>query len=138
MTANADARAAHEHGLAEFLVPERRDRFRESLADPRRRAKLLGEFAHYEHRLDPRFATPHPPTTKHAAHVQQVLDALVEAGAPPTCVTVADTELDGREAPLAAAVADLMFTGSGFVSCVPRRLALYVGEDGPSVYVLRR
>jgi hypothetical protein len=28
--------------------------------------------------------------------------------------------------------------GAGFLSCVPGRLGLYVGEDGSDVFVLRR
>jgi hypothetical protein len=31
-----------------------------------------------------------------------------------------------------------MWTGAGFISCVPGRLAAYVGEDGSSVVILRR
>jgi hypothetical protein len=138
MAAEDAARREHEAGLAAFVVPERRARFRESLEESRRRHKLHNELYHFERRLDPRFATLHEQHTKHEGHVEQVLELLADEGAPGTCFVMADIELDGREAPLREAVEDLMWSGAGFISCIPGRLGLYVSEDGSNVFVLKR
>lgn len=76
--------------------------------------------------------------TKHDEHVVQVYERLVSAGAPKDCSAfVEDDRLEGQ-LPLREAVGDLMRRGSGFISCVPGRLAAYVSEDGSSVFILRR
>ena len=61
---------------------------------------------------------------------------LEAAGAPPTCFVLAYGNRDGLELPLRPAVATLMAGGAGMLSCVPGRLALYVGEDGSTVLLL--
>jgi hypothetical protein len=137
MGADDTARREHEAGLAAFLMPERRARFRESLKDDSRRHKLLAELNHLEGRLDPRFATLQEQHTKHDGHVDEVHALLVEEGAPPTCFVLVTIELDGQEAPLRDAVEALMWTGAGFLSCVPGQLGLYVSEDGSNVFVLK-
>jgi hypothetical protein len=128
----------HEAGLAAFLLPERRERFRASLRDPRRRRKLYDELHHFAGQLDPRSATRHGPHVKHDAHIEEVHALLVGHGAPPTCFVLADTDLDGRQPLLREALASLMWAGAGFISCLPGRLGLYVGEDGSEVFVLAR
>jgi hypothetical protein len=125
----------HETGLALFVVPTWRPRFRESLEEPKRRRKLRESFSHFERHLDPRFATSVDPSAKTVADVHRL---LVGAGAPTTCHVLSTTELDGQDAALLDALEDLMWLGEGFVSCIPGRLALYVGEDGSHVVVLRR
>jgi hypothetical protein len=137
-TETAARRQEHEAGLAAFLMPERRARFRESLEDPRRRRRLHAELYHFERRLDPRFATRHEQHTKHDGHVDEVYALLVGEGAPPTCFILATIELDGQEAPLREAVEALMWIGAGFISCVPGRLGLYVSEDGSNVFIPKR
>ena len=139
MTADEAAlRREHEAGLAAFVKRERRTRFRAALDDPRRRQKLHSELPHFEDRLDPRFARLHDQHTKHAAHVDEIHAVLLKEGALATCFVVADTELDGQQAPLPKAVEALMWTGAGFLSCIPGRLGLYVSEDGSNVFVLAR
>ena len=121
-----------------FVAPERRAQFRESLKDPRRRKKLHQELYHFEDRLDPRFARLLEPGTKHDRHVEDVYALLVQSGAPPVCFPVTEREMDCQEVPLREAVEQLMWSGAGFISCVPGRLGLYVSEDGSNVFVLRR
>lgn len=75
---------------------------------------------------------------RHEAHVAQIHDLLVAAGAPATCFVLSDTDDDGHERPLRQALEDLIWSGAGLISCVPGRLGLYVGEEGSSVIVLRR
>jgi hypothetical protein len=60
--------------------------------------------------------------TKHDEHVVEVDEALLAAGAPPTCFVVSDNDLDGQEVPLREAVEELMWSGEGFLSCRPGRL----------------
>lgn len=128
----------HERGLAAFLVARRRTRFRASLEDPRLRRTLLDDLYHFEEHLDPRCATRREQHVKHDGHVDEVHALLVAEGAPATCFVLADLDLDGQEASLDEAVPALMWSGAGFLSCVPGRLGLYVGEDGSDVFVLRR
>jgi hypothetical protein len=131
-------RQEHESGLAEFLKPERRARFREALARDRSRKKLQRELFHFEHRLDKRYAQLQEKHTKHDEHVALVYDRLVEAGALDRCfVLLDDDRLDG-EVPLKEALEDVMRVGAGFISCVPARLGAYVSEDGANVFILRR
>jgi hypothetical protein len=116
-------RKEHEAGLSVFVVPRRRTRFRESLQSERRRGKLRMEFAHFEHNLDPRYATLHEMHVKHDAHVDQIYALLTDLGAPATCFVLSDDDLDGKHLPLRDAVEGLMWAGAGFVSCLPGRLA---------------
>lgn len=136
MSAAADE---HETGLAAFLRPDRRQRFRRALVNARSREKLLAELWDYERRLDPACAERLPMrAVKHDAFVVEVGARLVAEGAPADCVALRAQEPHVREGALADAVPDIMWTGAGFVSCVPGRLALYVGEDGSDVILLRR
>jgi hypothetical protein len=128
-------RAQHESGLARFVVPQWRARFRQSLDDPNRRQKLTRAFAHFERKLDERSAAGVPSALRNADAVHRM---LVDAGAPERCHVLATTPLDGREAGLHDALVELMWAGEGFISCIPGRLGLYVGEDGSSVFLLRR
>jgi hypothetical protein len=131
-------RREHEHGLAAFVAPRRRERFRQSLDDPRRRPKLQAELHHFEHGLEAGCARLCRANSQHVAYVDQVIALLMRSGAPATCFVVAYGDLDGRELPLREAVESLLWIGSGFLSCLPGRLALYASEDGSNVYVLMR
>lgn len=132
------SREAHEQGLAQFLKPNRRERFRNAMKDPRMRRVLREELARFERRLDPRHARPRHARAKQERHFDSVYLLLVEAGAPASCFVVSDGVLDGREMSLREAVEQLTQDGAGFISCVPGRLGLYVGEHGCVVFVLSR
>ncbi len=132
-------REEHEAGLAMFVTAARRDRFRDSLQNPRMREKLRRELAHFEHRLDPRVATLHDQSTKHDAHEVEVHRLLLNAGAPATCFVLTDERAsDQGELPLRAAVEQLMWVGAGFLSCIPGRLGIYVSERNLSSRLRRR
>jgi hypothetical protein len=120
---NAALRQQHEAGLAAFLLPRRRARFRESLATPRRRRKLYDELYHFDGHLDARFATLQERHTKHEGHVEQVHAVLANEGAPRTCFVLATIGLDGQEAPLRDALEELMWTGAGFLHASRARWA---------------
>jgi len=76
--------------------------------------------------------------TKRDEHVTEVYERLVAGGAPEQCFVLAAGDRHRGRYPLRAALGDLMREGSGFISCVPGALAAYVGEDGSSVFILRR
>jgi hypothetical protein len=128
----------HEAGLAAFLLPDRRQRFRRALVNEKSRVKLLGELYHFERRLDPQFCQRLTMSTKHGPFMTEVYELLVAEGAPPRCVTLRDDDTESGEGSLAEVVPDIMWSGSGLVSCVPGVLGLYVGEDGSNVFLLRR
>jgi hypothetical protein len=126
-------REEHERGLARFLVGEWRARFRESLAPAKRRDTSRSQLPHLTH-LDPRFATP----TEESAST--LAAQLREKGAEESCYLLSeDPDLDGRELPLAEALAVIVDGSTGhatFVSCVPARLAYFHGAEPGERYLL--
>jgi hypothetical protein len=129
-------RLEHWRGLRHFIAPRFRSRFSESLENDRLLRKLRASFSHYEDHLLGDYIEVMPGGPE---RIEQVHRRLLEAGAPETCVTLSDEpELDAGERPVLEALHALMWSGAGFVSCLPSRLALYVGEDGSIVYLLRR
>lgn len=126
-------REEHERGLARFLVGEWRARFRESLAPAKRRDASRSQLPHLTH-LDPRFATP----TEESASA--LVSQLREKGAEDSCYLLSeDPDLDGRELPLAEALAvivDGRTEHATFVSCVPAQLAYFHGAAPGERYLL--
>ena len=113
-----------------FIVSERRPRYLQQMADPKRRARFLDRLNHCRD-LDPRFATPAQNVT--AAQLRSL-------GAPARCRLISDAgALDGREMSLHEALNETSFQGFGtIICCIPGRLAYYRGEDGEAEYVLVR
>jgi hypothetical protein len=128
--------AEHEDGLALFISQEWRRRFRESLASPKRREKLLRQLAHFRH-LDHRFTIEVPTRDQKSGLLGP---ALRMRGAGARCYLVSeDRELDGREMTLDDALAQVQGSFlATFVSCVPGRLAYFHGEERESGYILER
>jgi hypothetical protein len=135
MARSAEA-AKHEDGLARFLSPQTRARFRETLADERLRDKTLDRLDHFGD-LDGRYATA-------VATNQQSADALGATlrakGARTEChVVSSDRTLDGRTLSLVAALAAVEGSDFGtFVSCLPGKLAYFHGERRDERYLLQR
>jgi hypothetical protein len=122
--------AEHEQGLALFLEPGYRARWRGFLKDERRRRKLPDQIPN-RIRLDPRFAT----------QVDDISDAerlLFAGGAPSHCHVVASNdEWEGREMPLHDALWDVDYSGNGgCIPCIPGRLGCFIDEWDR--YVLER
>lgn len=135
MTRARDA-SSHEEGLALFISPEWRPRFRQSLADEPRRAKMLDRLAHFRH-LDQRFATQ----VERADQDVRVLAARLRGrGAGDAChVLSEDEELDGRAMALDAALREVLHTSPPtFISCIPGRLAYFHDEEPDNRYILER
>ena len=133
-----EAAAEHELGLALFIEPRWRPRFRESLQTERHRAKLLRELEHFRH-IDPRFAEEMPTRDQFS---KSLLPRLVGLGAPRTCYLMSsDDDLDRRWESLAVALAEIVDQGSTystFISCLPGRLAYFHDHETYTAYLLQR
>jgi hypothetical protein len=128
---------AHEEGLAYFIESRWRPRFRESLANGRRREKLLDSLNHFRH-LDERFADRLADGHQQPAFL---LDALRHLGAPRLCYIMSDVQvLDGLEIPLVRAVSLVIEEASfgTFISCVPGELAYFQDEHPGDCWILSR
>jgi hypothetical protein len=124
--------STHEDEIVDsFFLPERRERYRLLLRNPRRRKKALDTLNHNPP-IDPRFATP--------VKSHLVEEALRQQGAPATCYVIsAIPELDGREMALKDALQEAEYGYWGtIIGCIPGRLALYLGEGGERRLLLRR
>jgi hypothetical protein len=139
----------HEDGLALFVDPSHRRRFRAVLSmNERRRHEALFYLRHFSHRLDPRFAYRLPLADHSAA---RVLDILTANRAPSTCYIVSnDDRLDGQAMPLANALKIVVdddtprgwmhsFGEGALISCIPGRLGFYHDHEvADSQFVLAR
>lgn len=128
--------SAHEEGLVRaFIVPGRREQFLRRLMNPRTRDKILRQLAHF-YDLDPRFAHRIPPGDQ---TVEKIYRLLKGKGAPDTCYVMGMSTLDGREVALREAIEDVVGTSWGdFLSCIPGKLGLFVGEEPNERYLLER
>ena len=118
----------HERGLMlSFIPPERRNRYLELIARPKRRQDIVESLAHFKH-LDVRYLIPIPGSQSRAS---EILRLLRSKGAPETCYALSEaSELDGREIPLSEGLAFIVGRGIGtFLSCIPGKLAYFEDED---------
>jgi hypothetical protein len=138
MSPTALTPAVHEKGLALFVEPRYRNRFRESFANPRRRDKLRRKLAHFV-QLDPRYTEKADSKKQRGANVES---ALRDRGAPERCYLLSeDSELDGREMLLSDALAETVDAASEkstFISCIPGKLAYFHGEGAENRLILER
>jgi len=119
----------HERQLVlAFILPQRQSRYLELLEKPKRRKEITDALAHFKH-LDARYAFTIP--SQHGSTLG-ILELLRSKGAPDSCYAFSeDDSLDGKELPLAEALASVVGYGMGtFLSCVPGRLAYFEDEDG--------
>jgi hypothetical protein len=132
-------RNAHEEGLALFLTSDRRKRFLLSFKNRRLREKFGDRIAHDTSDFDARYVIAVEQHSKHPEFMRQVNNLLTSNGAPDTCFVFAPfRSQDGSQMMLPDALDELMTYGHGIISCLPGRLALYIGEDGSPVALLRR
>jgi hypothetical protein len=115
--------------IRRFVVPTKRRRMLEFLANPRKRPRITASLAHFRD-LDPRWVVPVPPTQHFPAHLERLLRRL---GAGDSCYVISENrELDARRLPLSEALECVVGRGMGtLISCVPGQLAFFEGE-GPS------
>lgn len=108
-----------------FVVRERRERFLDLLANPKRRKTITDSLAHANRAwFDSRCITPI--TTS-----KSVLDMLRAKGAGDKCWLISEAQrLDGREMALEDALSEVVGYGVGtIISCIPGKLAFVETED---------
>ena len=127
----------HEEAFAKaFLPSEKRARFIQLLAQPRRRKEMLSQLnRHLPYLSD--FATEVPGEQDFPDELAKL---LLAKGAGPTCHVIAEgLKSDGRELPLREALVQICLQGSGAIlSCLPGRLAYYKPESPAPGILLER
>jgi len=122
----------HENGfVSAFVLSERRERYRELLANPKRRSKILERLSCGKD-IDFSRAQPVPVNCDLAR-------LLEELGAGPTCYVMADvSEMDGQEMPLREALWQAQIHSFGVVvSCLAGSLCYYKPESPTPGFILQ-
>jgi hypothetical protein len=141
MAANvAEASVPSEHevlAISALTTPGRRRRFKELFGNRAKRNKLINEFLADVGSFDARYVSPIPSHQQNAIDIERLLTAR---GAPSSChVMSEDRRLDGRDMPLAAALAEIVGWGApSLVSSLPGRLAYFEGDEPNERYLLQR
>lgn len=106
-----------------FIIKEKKQRYLDMLADPKKRDKIVDGLNHCRD-IDERFATP--------VAWNVAIDELRRRGAPDTCHVLSSiTGMDGIDLPLAAAIHMMEEGGWGTIlCCLPGQLAYYFDEWG--------
>jgi hypothetical protein len=127
----------HEEAFAKaFLPSEKRARFIQLLAQPRRRKEMLSQLNRHLPYLSA-YATVVPGEQDFPEQLEKL---LLAKGAAPTCyVIVEGLKADGRELPLHDALLQVCLHRSGAIlSCLPGRLAYYKPESPAPGILLER
>ena len=119
-----------------FLPSEKRARFIQHLADPKKRREML-ERLNRDLPYMPGFATEVPGSQDFPSELEKLLRAK---GAGPTCHVLADgLKADGRELPLREALNLVcMHERGAILCCLPGRLAYYKPESPRPGLILER
>jgi hypothetical protein len=127
----------HEEAFAKaFLPSEKRARFIQLLAQPKRRPEGLAQLNRHLPYL-PAFATVVPGEQDFP---EELVKLLAAKGAGPTCHVIVDgLKADGRELPIREALLMICMHRSGAIlSCLPGRLAYYKPESPAPGVILER
>jgi len=128
--------SAEEAFVKAFLTSEKRARFLQFLANPRRRKEILDKLNH-DLPFMPEFASTVPGHQDFPEELEKLLQAK---GAGPICHVIADgLKADGRDLPLREALNLVCLHPFGAIlSCVPGRLAYYKPEAPEAGILLER
>ena len=121
-----------------FILPAKRDRYKQLLANPRRRSEFLDRL---NHNLDfiPALAQQIPGSQHFAEGVVRLLCKRGMETADTVYIISDSRELDGLSLSLQQAVEQVMAAGSGsIVCCLAGRLAYYRPEEPANGYVLEK
>lgn len=127
----------HEEAFAKaFIASEKRARFIQFLANPKRRKEMLNRLNHHLPYL-PGFAIEVPGNQDFPEELEKLLRAK---GAGPSCHVIADgLKADGRELPLREALDLICLHEFGAIlSCLRGRLAYYKPESPGHGIILER
>jgi len=127
----------HEAAFAKaFLASEKRARFIQHLADPKRRKEMLDQLNHNLPYM-PGFSMEVPSELDFPMELEKL---LVAKGAGPTCYVIADgLKADRRVLPLHEALHLVCLHPWGAIlSCIPGRLAYYKPESPRPGLILER
>jgi hypothetical protein len=119
-----------------FVIPAKRRRLVELLANPKRRGEVTAQLAHFRS-LDSRWMVPVPPDQQ---GVQDIERALKLRGASDACYVISqNASLDKRRLPLRVALEQIVEGEMGtLVSCVPGTLGYFEGETPGERIILAR
>jgi hypothetical protein len=130
-----------------FITPEKRARYLDKLASPKKRRKFIAERLYHMGDLDPRYARKLEPgmplvpfEERHDAHIETTYDVLRGRGAPANCHVIStNDDLDGHEMDLLSALRAIVGRQDGtLISCVPGRLGYFEGEGYNERFILER
>ncbi|NIA71705.1 hypothetical protein HBA54_24225 [Pelagibius litoralis] len=127
----------HETALINaFVLPAKRERALDQLANHKRRRKFLESLYHYRD-LDPRYRIDIAPADQQA---ETIFSLLTKRGASAQCHLISsDRNLDGFDIALSDALAKVVGLGEGtLVSCIPGRLGYFEGESPGDRFILER
>ena len=119
-----------------FIVPEKRSRYLQLLANPKRRREILDRFNH-QLDYDDSLAT----AVTASQHSSQQLEKLLRAkGADDICYVIADQlSLDGHDIPLEEALDSVYCHDfAAVISCIPGRLAYYKPESPSHGFIFEK
>ena len=122
----------HEEAtIKAFIRQNRQERCLRFLSDPKRRRKFTAELAHFRE-LDAKYALSIPSNQQNPASVLKLLTSM--GAGPKGWVVSENSDLDGREMELGAALKETIGYGMGtIISCIPGRLAYFEDEDGRNI-----
>ena len=121
-----------------FILPEKRDRYKQLLANPKRRSEFLDRL---NHNLDfiPTLAQQIPGSQHFAESVVRLLCERGMKAADAVYIFSDTRDLDGLSLTLQQAVEQVMECGSGsVVCCLAGRLAYYRPEEPADGYILEK
>lgn len=127
----------HEEQLMKrFIVPAKRNRYRELLSSERGRQKIIKNLDHFRD-LDERYIQSLPANLHQPKWIENLLK---EKGAPPEChVMSSNNKFDGQDLALGEALQHTIGKGFGtFLSCISGKLAYYESEEANFRYLLQR
>lgn len=113
--------------IRSFIVRRKRERYLEFVSNPKTRAKLTHQLAHFKD-IDPACKRSIIPSLQNPRGIAKL---LIARGAPGYCYLISeDPRLDGRELQLSEALDEIVGSGMGAIlSCVAGRLAFIETED---------
>ncbi len=124
--------------IRHFFLPGRQERALAQLVSQRKRSQFLNRLTGlgFDY-LDERFAIPLAEETQ---NIETIYTYLKTHGAPKTCYIISQLkEIDCWTLPLRDALVKIFQSGGGtLLSCIPGRLAYYMGADSSSRYLLMR